>query len=238
MKDLAFCMDYKEKAHVTLFAIGLQLKEALQGKTNDPLTLCGSRFSEKEDFLIKAKSVDADEKKPAFDALVAKILLLFVHEAHERALPLIKKFLKEQEDGKSHVRTLLVHVVCALHYYALARQTRRSRYIGMAKPHVKPWKLLDREYSSINSQALLALLKAEKYAARRHPGAVSRYQHAIPLLQEGKFYLWEALAHERLASLLQSKAAARASFETAMSKYEAYGAMVKVSMMKKRLVDL
>ena len=166
---------------------------------------------------------------------LGKILLYSFQEQHAKAVPLMETFLESKEDGDYHVHTVLHHVICALHYYALARRTGQGRYIRKTKPHVRPWKILNRQYASINSKAMLALLKADKLATRKQPDAPKYFQEAIPLLQKGKIYSLEAFAHERLASLLQSKVAARESYETAIAKYEAYGAYIKVSRMKERL---
>ena len=46
--------DYQKKGFSTLFAIGLQLTDALQGKTADPLKLTGVYFDEDKDIAQNA----------------------------------------------------------------------------------------------------------------------------------------------------------------------------------------
>jgi len=114
------------------------------------------------------------------------------------------------------------------------------KYCAMAKSHDSKWKHLASECSSINSRACLALLKAEKESTKGNSNIVQLYRDAIPLLQEGKFYWFEAIAHERLAEFLKgdsqtSTETAKASYQAAIDKYAEFGASVKVSLMKARL---
>jgi len=154
-QDHASCLDFKEKGQATLIAIVMQLNNTLQGKTSNPLEICGKHFDEHKDLATSVDTFDPNDKKAANDLLLAKILLYFVHEQHARVISLMKLFLKKARRRQ----VSRPYFSCTTSFVPYTTTTPLERKMPRRRPlheHgsvsfcATVWKHLNREYSSIN----------------------------------------------------------------------------------------
>jgi len=231
-KDISCCVDLKCSGSANVIKVWAQLAETLQGKGKGVSSLSGSYLDENQ----VSQSKDPIYAKLAHDLHAARLVLYYLNGEYRNAE---NEITSQRGRGKGpwHFVTLILHVFKALTYYALARQTKNLKtYTKHAEPFLRTWVLLHSNCPSVNSKAIVSLLKAEKCSVNQDPVAIEYYDKAILDLHEGQFFLLEAVACERLAVFLRSvkSPSATRSFEIAIQKYQALGALTKA--MKLRCV--
>ena len=241
--------EYKLEAAREFVRPWAQLVDNLRGRVRNPAKLVGTYLDEEEllhDFDPSDKR-NAGKRQLVLATHYARITLLYILGDHEGAeLDRVKHETIEPE-GSTFILKFFHAAMATLNCLALAGQTPsrwyRRQMIGKSRRYIK----LVREYGkggSPNTPPLLALFQAERLSiSGRHGKAALLYADAIHGFQKGQFHLFEAIANERLARCLSTTPRTiddrtktkEASLYTALAKFEAFGATVKVEQLRREL---
>ena len=144
-----------------------------------------------------------------------------------------RRFSYLKDDEGTNIVKLFHKAYLALNYFALASVKKRKGFKRAALRHAKTVRLMARG-GSPTSQAITTLLSAEHLAcSNKVSQATEKYGEAIKLLGEGKLFLLEAIAYERLGLCLKTTRpdASNKALQKALNLFQAYGATIKVDRM-------
>jgi len=227
-------IEYKQFGQIVTGEPFLQLVKYLRSESADPSTLTGIYIDE-DGGNYRDQSPPAMNKLVDLNAHQSRMILYYLLGKHDAAEVDRKKFAKYEQEPSTTYMKFFYFSFCALNFFAIAAQKGRKR-----APRARPFVNTVKRYGKANGPDIgdmINLLTAEKLALdkRKVKEAKVLYDKAISGFVEGKLFLMEAIAYERLGMALQR--AKDASYEEALStsvaRFEAYGATLKVNQLRK-----
>ena len=203
----------------------------LLGDAKDPLLMTGSAMNE-DDFLGMKNTCPWGY----YHYLILKSVLCNIFKDYETAAKLAIERGMSYEKKNGSPLAMLDTLHQGISFYAMARKTRKRRYVRKAKKIksiVSTW--VDK--GNVNVRHYLPLLEAEDAAFRRKSDDARRlYSEAITLASRSGFQHNAALASERLGEYLyhdlNEKERARPYFKDAVKYYSGYGSAFKAQMIE------
>ena len=190
-------VEYKQFGQIVTGEPFLQLITYMRSESADPSLLTGI-YVDEDGNDYRETSPPAINKCVDFNAHLVRMILHYLVGEHVYGEADLKNHAHlEQEPSTTYIK-FFYFTFCALNFFAIAAKTGRKR-----APGARTFVNIIKSYGKANGPDIIDminLLKAEKAALdnRKVDKAKDLYNKAILGFAEGKFYLMEAIAYERL----------------------------------------